>query len=231
MLCYAGTLWLTVQWPVTDWEQAFVLTEKPLPTSEIHTEDEMLHMICLRYFPSHGPATIEDLQRRSWLGKTQIRKGIESCGNELEEREGYYVVPHNWRQLSASLPRVLFLAWFDEWLLGYKNRTATLPLEHHTWVDVSRNGVFKPTVMIDGKTVWVRSVKHKVKISEVTVKPFESLWNLIKEDFQKASKTYAEFLAKEVGVSILRRDIFTVFCWWLRNQRCYHFYRRFLMEK
>ena len=202
LLCFAGTLWVTVQWPVVGWEQAFVLTEQWIPSPTVLSEEEALRELCLRYFSSHGPATIEDLQRRSGLWKTQIKQWIAACGKVLSSEDRYYFSSEQ-QKWETSLPVVHFLAWFDERLLGYKDRTATLAVEHHTWVDVSRNGVFKPTVMVHGKTLGVWSVNHKSKSSEITITPFETMDLPTKELLSKHIGKYQKYLAKEGGVSIL----------------------------
>ena len=50
-----------------DREQAFVLTSQWIKNPQILTESESITTLCLRYFASHGPATVEDLQRWSGL--------------------------------------------------------------------------------------------------------------------------------------------------------------------
>lgn len=204
ILCYLGTLGVVVQWPVAEKEHLFALADLRLPQQDAYHEDEMLEKLVLRYFTSHGPATIADLQRWSGLGVTQIKKGIALCGRALEAYDGYYVAAWLFDQLSAKkYPKsVHFLAGYDEWLLGYKDRTATLHLDHHTRVDASRNGVFKPTVMIDGNTIGIWSVNHKSTYSEVVVTLFETVESWDRAFLWANIDAYAAYLWKEVRVHI-----------------------------
>lgn len=57
-----------------DGNQAFVLYHEWAPHTKLYTEEESLKELCIRYFTSHGPATIADLQRWSGLGIGQIKK-------------------------------------------------------------------------------------------------------------------------------------------------------------
>lgn len=212
LLCYAGSLGLIVQWPIIDGEPAFVLYDEHAKTKKNFTDLDAIRELSLRYFSSHGPATIEDFARWSGLGKTEIKKGIAECGENLQaqEIEGKIYYCRNGSGMNPPHPPLLkreanahFIAWFDEFLLGYKDRTATLELDHHRLVDVSRNGVFKPTVIIDGKTVATRSIKHKSKISELTIQTFQWLNSKDILLLKKASQKYAYYSAKEISLCIL----------------------------
>lgn len=233
ILCFAGSSGLVVQWPIINGEQAFVLTSSWIKNSKrIDSDTEAVRELCLRYFSSHGPATIEDLQRWSGLGKTVLKQGIADCGEELQsfEYEGkvYYTSASSWAKRSGaegsqkklwdvSMPlrstqhdaplsknlTVHFLAWFDERLLGYKDRSATVHTDHLNRIDVSRNGVFKPTVMIDGETIGIWSIKHKAKVSEITVTWFDKLSDSVIELLQQAVSEYSQYIAKEVKLSIV----------------------------
>jgi hypothetical protein len=62
-----------------DGEHCFVLTKDWIKNPKILTEEESLMEIVQRYFSSHGPATISDLQWWSGLGIGQIRRGVLLC--------------------------------------------------------------------------------------------------------------------------------------------------------
>lgn len=199
LMCYAGTLWITVQWPIINWEHRFVLSSQWIKNPKKLTEEASLKELCLRYFASHGPATVQDLQWRSGIGKTQINQGISLCGDELIQQEidgkTYYFKDSRVAQLSVS--RVHFLAGFDEFLLGYKDRTATLDLDHHKLVDKARNGVFKPTVMMGGKTVGIWSMKEKIKHCEVMINFFDE-YDIPKKELERWVKEFERYMGKEI---------------------------------
>ncbi|MFM2284694.1 MAG: hypothetical protein RLZZ543_191 [Bacteroidota bacterium] len=116
-----------------------------------------------RYFQSHGPATIEDFCHWSSLTKTAAKKAIENLSNlnhyscngksyfALGDLEGEF----------PQMPIVHLLAGFDEYILGYKDRTLVLREDIFHRV-VSVNGIFRPTVLIHGEVagIWKRSIKQ-----------------------------------------------------------------------
>jgi hypothetical protein len=240
ILCFAGSSGIIVQWPMLPssrgtsvplegrggegegFEHAFVLVSQWITSPRQLEWEAALREICLRYFSSHGPATVEDLQWRSGLGKTQIKQWIKLCDSLLtsEEIDGkmYYCGSMSWiswriqetvdpstsqHYAQNNKHAVKFLAGFDERLLGYRDRTATLHLDHHTLVDASRNGIFKPTVMINGETIWIRTIKHKPKVSEITITPFTTFTPEQQRALQSETIHYQAYLGKPVILTIL----------------------------
>lgn len=195
ILCFAGSSWMIVQWPIIDGEHAFVLTKEWRKDALIFDEQEALKEWAYRYFTSHWPATIEDFMWWSGLNKTQIKKGIELCWEKLQK----YIVDgkeYRWTVIANGAEgstKAHLLAGFDEFLLWYKDRTATLHLDHHTKVDAARNWVFKPTIMIDGETVWIWSVKSTKKKHIITVKAFDVIEKKHHQIIDDAVKEYLQF--------------------------------------
>jgi len=56
---------------------------------------------------------------------------------------------------------VLLLAGFDEYLLGYKDRSLQALREHQQKIVPGSNGMFMPTVLLDGMVtgIWKREIK------------------------------------------------------------------------
>lgn len=208
ILCFAGSSGLIVQWPLINWEQAFVLTSQWIKKPKTFNSDaEAVRELCLRYFSSHGPASIEDLQRWSGLGKTILKQWIIDCGEDVkwfEQDSNTYYYISSWDKDSVQTDIIShFLAWFDERLLWYKNRNATVHTDHLNKIDVSRNGVFKPTIMIDGITIGIWSIKHKAKFSEITITWFDTLTTSQIWLLQQAVIKYSQYIAKEVKLIIV----------------------------
>lgn len=222
ILCFAGSSWMIVQWPIIDGEHTFALTKEWCKDAVILDEQEALKECAYRYFMSHWPATIEDFMWWSGLNKTQIKKGIELCWEKLQKHivdgkeyrwpiitngaEGRVWLSYADSLLDSSTTSTLcsdsaqvdstkahLLAGFDEFLLWYKDRTATLHLDHHTKVDAARNWVFKPTIMIDGETVWIWSVKSTKKKHIITVKAFDVIEKKHHQIIDDAVKEYLQF--------------------------------------
>jgi hypothetical protein len=68
---------------------------------------------------------------------------------------------------------VYLLPAFDEFIVGYKDRTAVLASEDHRKA-VSSNGVFRPVIIMNGKVIglWKKASSGK-KI--ITIAPFGTI--------------------------------------------------------
>lgn len=225
LLCYAGSLWLIVMGPMKDGEQAFVLLDERLEKANTGKDRQIKSVIepqvtskqletikelTLRYFASHGPATIADFARWSGLGMTQIKQGIIKCGHDLEEAGGLLRFARNdvesqiQKHSRIAVQRHSnFLAGFDEFLLGYKDRTATLEFDHHVLVDTSRNGIFKPTVMIDGKTIGIWSCDLKKKDCVLQLQWFGKLSKSDYKILEKGTEAYGKYIEKKLNLDIV----------------------------
>lgn len=118
-----------------------------------------LVLLVQRYFESHGPATIADCAW--WLGVplTPVRAAVRELGQGLGSTElggvtYHYAPAHAERWAKPPGARsVLALPGFDEFLLGYRDRSATLPAEHAQAVTPGKNGIFLRTVVASGQTI------------------------------------------------------------------------------
>ena len=155
---------LTCLGPMLDKDQAFVLLDEWVPEQRRLGRDldreAALTELALRYLRSHGPASEADLARWAGLPLRDVRAGIAGAGDALAhiEVEGttYHLDPATPDLLAEhrdAARRVLLLPGFDEIVLGYADRTATIPPEHAALVVPGGNGVFRPTVLEDGVAV------------------------------------------------------------------------------
>lgn len=99
---------------------------------------------------------------------TLAKQAIASIEKELKTitAEGVnYYVPKAWR-MPVVKDAVHLLPAFDEYLISYKDRSAAIDPKHYKQT-ISSNGIFWPTVVVNGKIegLWKRTVKGgKVKI-------------------------------------------------------------------
>lgn len=163
--------------------------------------DEALGELTSRYFRSHGPATVRDLVRWSGLTVRDVRSGLAIAGDQLTNLEVdgliYHLAPET-LDLAPPDVRVHLLPGFDEYLLGYADRTAALAPEHADAIVPGANGVFKPTIVVDGEVVgtWQRGMTAR----EVVVKPFPfgHLSAYVLDGLGEAARSYGAFLARPV---------------------------------
>ncbi|MCB2174654.1 MAG: winged helix DNA-binding domain-containing protein [Actinomycetales bacterium] len=159
-------------------EQRFVLVDRWVTTPRDLTGEAALAELAFRFMTSHGPATEADLARWSGLPLGQVRTGLAAAGDRLAVAE--VAGARHW--LDPALPDLLaahrrraravhLLPGFDELVLGYADRTATVPAEMAGRIAPGGNGVFRPTVVRRGVVVgtWTRTR------SGVDVTPFEPL--------------------------------------------------------
>jgi Winged helix DNA-binding domain len=154
-LAQTGTLCLG---PTEAGEQLFVLLDEWITSPRRLTREEALAELALRYFLGHGPATVHDLVR--WAGTTvrDVRAGLDAVRDRLEriEVEGveHFLDPDTRDRCAAhreAAREPLLLPGFDEFVLGYGERGAVLDPTFAPRIAPGRNGVFRPTVVVDGR--------------------------------------------------------------------------------
>jgi len=178
----------------------FVLLDEWVPSSWTGGREESLAKLALRYFSSHGPATLQDFVWWSGLAVTDARAGIAGVSGKLA-RARIAGVEH-WGPEETPVEKstgdaVRFLPAFDEYLLGYRDRGAVLDPVHSGKVNPGNNGVFMPTVLLRGRVVatWKRVVRKKT--IAVTVQPFVSLRKTDRAALQAVAQHHARFLGVE----------------------------------
>lgn len=157
--------------PLQGKEQLLVLLDEwapPLQTT--FDRDESLGALALRYFSSHGPATVKDFAWWTKMTLTDVRRGIEVAKHDLVELQSndtsYWMSAeaHDLVQPDLALAKqsVLALPAFDEHLLGYQNRLSVLPSEYADRIVPGNNGMFLPTIVSGGQVVgtWRKSAKN-----------------------------------------------------------------------
>lgn len=139
-----------------------VKEQKPL------SRDEGLCRLAERYFTSHGPSTLADFANWSGLPMPDARKAIKYTEHILtsEKIDSNLYWFRDGSVNDARFDDVYCLPAFDEFVIGYKDRSACL-LDKHKAVVISINGMFFPIIVARGKVVgsWKKSVaKHRVDI-------------------------------------------------------------------
>lgn len=195
----------TVLGPFDGAEQQFVLLDEWVSRRRNLDGDEALAELVRRYLAGRSPATTADLVWWSKLPVTAVRRGIAACGAELDQVE--YNGADHWQPVrqhegadSSRLQTAVLLPGFDEYLLGYADRTAALAAEHAPLTVPGKNGVFKPTLVLRGKVAGVWSRKTTRSGTVVTIKPFAPLrsgdWNAV----EQAAAGYGRFTGTAVTV-------------------------------
>lgn len=157
------------------------------------------------YFAGHGPAAIQDFSWWSGLPLTLIRKtlaGFSSLQPVIGAGEQMWAGEGRTAADPASLEQSAFLLPpFDEYLLGYKNRSAVLDPKFVKKVNAG-GGMMKPTVIVNGKVagVW-KQTRRKDRIV-ISVDPFRKLLNGEYRVLARAADRYGHFHDTTVELSL-----------------------------
>jgi hypothetical protein len=136
-------------------EQRFVLTEDHITESAM--PDDPLAEFFVRYIDGHGPASTADFAWWSGLTLGTAREAAERARARLTEvADGVFVAATRPRRSDADT-RVRVLAAFDEYYISYADRTGVCAPEHLAAVGPGKNGMVRPTVLVDGQVAGVWS--------------------------------------------------------------------------
>lgn len=181
-------------------EQTFALLDEWVPDPHRPSRDEALATIALRYFRGHGPATVPDFAGWTGLTAADARRGIAGAGLarvSVDDAEMYLdpaildIAPS-----TMDSGELLVLPGFDEYMLGYKDRSLILAAEHASAIIPGNNGVFQSTVVRDGRVVgtWKRTLT-KTK-AQIVVQPLARLGRADRARVAQAFEGYARFVGR-----------------------------------
>ncbi|HSW80823.1 MAG TPA: winged helix DNA-binding domain-containing protein [Candidatus Saccharimonas sp.] len=193
-LWYLSQVGLICIGPMQGKQQTFMLLKELAPNSRKLSREDALAELAKRYFTSHGPATIADFANWAGIGLTIAREGLAFVKGGLTsvtvDEKTYWFASS---VLSSAQQSVLLLPGFDEYLLGYKDRSAVLELVHAGKVVPGGNGVFKPMVVLNGEVVgtWKRTVKKAAV--HIAIDLFTPV-TLPQDLLAKAVQQYGDFL-------------------------------------
>ncbi|MCU0625760.1 MAG: winged helix DNA-binding domain-containing protein, partial [Gemmatimonadaceae bacterium] len=116
----------------------FILAARRIASPRLLAGDEALGELARRYRRGHGPTTVEDLAFWCGLPKGVARRAIEIAGDTVDAD-------------GAAIPDALLLPGFDEYLLGYADRSACIAAEDFARIVPGGNGVFLPMLVLRGQ--------------------------------------------------------------------------------
>jgi Winged helix DNA-binding domain len=178
-------------------QQALVLVDEWIPNYRELDRDESLREFALRYFAGHGPATVRDFAWWTKLTLADARAGIAAASDDLTELTlngaSYWIATTELDAAAASTgtPAVHALPGFDEYLLGYQDRSLALADEHSDRIVPGKNGIFLPLIVARGEVIgtWRRAQKSTAIIPE----HFATASKAQHAGFEHAAKAYARF--------------------------------------
>lgn len=185
-------------------KQTYALLEERVQKKKIFLKDEALATLARKYFTSRCPATLQDFVWWSGLSVTNAKQALEMVRSkftpETINSQTY------WFTSSFSIPKttsenVFLLPAYDEFIISYKDRSATLPFDA-TKKTVSDNGIFKPVVVVNGQVrgIWKRTVSNDRVFVDVEL--FEAPDKTISSHIEDATEQYGRYLVKKTELNI-----------------------------
>ena len=169
-------------------EQLFVLIDDWVPAARALDRDQALGELALRFFLGHGPATQPDLARWAGLPLRDVRAGLAVARPRLAALDVDGVehlldpeVPDRLAGCREEAGAVVLLPGFDEFVLGYRDRSTILAPEFAERIVPGSNGMFRPTVVLGGQVIGTWQWTGRGAKRVVTATPFTAFGASVEE--------------------------------------------------
>ncbi|MEJ8284577.1 winged helix DNA-binding domain-containing protein [Curtobacterium citreum] len=183
--------------------QGLVLLDEWAPAAaEVPDRDEALRRVLVGYLRGRGPATETDAAGWTKLPLGDLRRARAAAGDAVEDLgDGLLALAD--RPTTGGTPTGHLLPGFDEYLLGYADRSAQLDPAHADRVVPGANGMFLPMAVVRGRVVgtWKRTERAGGVL--VTVTPFAALDTAAVRALEAAAARYARFLDAPVAFGVV----------------------------
>jgi hypothetical protein len=182
-------------------QPTFALLDEWVKPAKKLKRDEALAELTKRYFIGHGPATLQDFAWWSGLKISEAKAGLEMVASflrkETDDTKAYWTSPEP-TVSPADVPIACLLPGFDEYMLGYTDRSAVLDPQHAQKLIPDNNGRFLGTMILNGRVVgtWKRMLGKKAVV--LTMEPFTPLRKAEKQAFAVAAERYGEFIGRPI---------------------------------
>ncbi|MET3861499.1 hypothetical protein ABIE38_002435 [Dietzia sp. 2505] len=150
-----------------------------------------------RFLRSHGPARAEDFRRWTGLPLRDVRPALEAVSGGLEavsfDGATYWMDPEAPDRLAAagrSADTVLLLPGFDEYLLGYGDRSHAVDPDNAGAIVPGNNGVFRRTVVHRSRVIATWSVVGSGRRRRIETTPFAPLSGVQSTGIARAFRRY-----------------------------------------
>jgi hypothetical protein len=190
--------------PHSEKQPTFVFFDQWIRKSRTLDRDDALRTMAERFFVSHGPATMRDFVGWTGLTVADAKRGLGWAQPSLER----VVADGNEMWMSNDLPvpssddpRAHLLPGFDEFMLGYKDRSAALAPRYAVRIVPGGNGVFLSTLVLDGQVCGTWRRMARAKSVEIEASPFGRLKASDKKEFVRPVEHYARFLGAPVNLT------------------------------
>ena len=176
----------------------YALLEERVPPMPELTKDESLARLARSYFRSHSPAVLQDFIWWSGLPVSDAKQAVYLIASELtteQWKEQTWYIHDTCRTRGKLSGHIHLLPSYDEYLLGYKDRTDVLPLEHYSKA-FTNNGLFFPIVLHNGQVIGNWDKSEKKKSVDLKYSWFRQVADMDEETLERERQKFARFLGK-----------------------------------
>ena len=188
-------------------QHTYALLSERAPDARVLDPDEALAELTLRYFTSHGPATVQDFNWWSSLRMADIRKGIEMAGPRLqsEDVDGktfWFAEAPRVRQ--SRSPKVDLLQPYDEYFVAYTESRDAIDASGRVGAHKGRPPAFFGAVILDGQLAghWKRTLNKKGILIEAQL--YQRFDHAQSEALLDAADGYGKFEGLPASVEVTR---------------------------
>ncbi|MCW3463335.1 winged helix DNA-binding domain-containing protein [Chitinophaga nivalis] len=185
--------------PLEGKQFTFTLLKDWIPAGETYSRAAALAKLALRYFTSHGPATVADFAWWSGFATGEANAALEAVKKDLVSLQlgaaTYWMAPGN---TLAPADTTLLLPAFDEYFIAYKDRSHSIDTQHIDKV-MTVNGIFNPVIVFNGELAgtW-KKTQNKAGIT-IELAPFKPLKKAQYKALEQAAATYAAFSEEKLA--------------------------------
>ena len=185
----------------------YALLDERVPAAPALSRDEALTALTVRYFTSHGPATVRDFVWWSGLTVKDARSGIEMAGKALSQETDdsltYWSSANERARVRVPSPVVNLLPNYDECLIAYKDRNNVAHVPAPPDPRLKRLGVFAHQMLLDGRMTgsWRRSVGRSGVALEVVA--YRTLTKGERAALDDTVARHAQFMGTTATMSVL----------------------------
>jgi hypothetical protein len=188
--------------PTNGTGQSVVLLEEWIGNPTKPEPEHAVALLAERYFRSHGPATLADFVWWSKLKIVEARAGIAAADGlrrvTLAGEDYWLAAELDLETPILPVPRVILLSGFDEYLLGYRDRSAVLAPEHSDRIVPGGNGMFFPTIVSKGRVIGTWRKKLTSRSVSIETDPFSALGTTDRTALGRAATGYAAYLGRTI---------------------------------
>lgn len=180
----------------------YALLDERVPASQPLSRNEALSALALRYFSSHGPATLADFTWWSGLAAADARSALEMVkpqlqGETLAERTFWF---SGTATETPGAHNIQLLPCYDEYTVAYADRSDIFDAHLSSRLGARGDVLSAYTLLLDGYAVgsWRRAIKAREVVIEID--SFSQLDEATKQALALAAEQYGTFLQLPVAL-------------------------------